>query len=307
MGAFLSYYFGLDQLAKDVTDDVNEDGYGAFTDKFCYAVFDPTQHDKPADRTKDIIAIKHRHSPRTMDRAVFTGCDTLWKCFKKTVWCHPQKPFLGVREEIQEGLAKTGSMAVRHGEYNWKTFEEVDEYVEALSRSIIHRKFCPYLKSGVEGTPDMKFLGIFSENRLEWIMTEIACCSDSITVVPLAVENQFMNEERIQNIINITELSVICVSKATIGVLLDMKSKDLIPKLKNIILFDTPEDAHIALASQVGFNVFSFADLITEGYKIMDCRKDEPTSESILLLGVTSGTTGEPKLAMLSHMNVISG
>ena len=153
----------------------------------------------------------------------------------------------------------------------------------------------------------MKFLGIFSENRLEWIMTEIACCSDSITVVPLAVENQFMNEERIQNIINITELSVICVSKATIGVLLDMKSKDLIPKLKNIILFDTPEDAHITLASQVGFNVFSFADLITEGYKIMDCRKDEPTSESILLLGVTSGTTGEPKLAMLSHMNVISG
>jgi long-subunit acyl-CoA synthetase (AMP-forming) len=56
--------------------------------------------------------------------------------------------------------------------------------------------------SSVEGTPDLKFMGIFSENRLEWIMTEIACCSDSICIVPLAVENQFMNEDRISNVIN---------------------------------------------------------------------------------------------------------
>lgn len=116
-----------------------------------------------------------------------------------------------------------------------------------------------------------------------------------------------MNEDRIKNIINITELEVICASKATIGVLLDMKSKDIIPKLKNIILFDTPEDAHITLASQVGFNIYSFSDLITEGYKILDYKKDEPNQDSILFLGVTSGTTGEPKLAMLSHMNFISG
>ena len=116
-----------------------------------------------------------------------------------------------------------------------------------------------------------------------------------------------MNEDRIQKIINITELSCICVSKATIGVLLDMKSKEMIPNLKNVILFDTPEDAHITLSSQVGFNIFSFSDLIAEGYKLTDQKKDEPNSDSILFLGVTSGTTGEPKLAMLSHMNFISG
>ena len=46
---------------------------------------------------------------------------------------------------------------------------------------------CPWVKSSVEGTPDFKFMGIFSENRLEWIMTELACCSDSICVVPVSV------------------------------------------------------------------------------------------------------------------------
>jgi long-chain acyl-CoA synthetase len=47
--------------------------------------------------------------------------------------------------------------------------------------------------------------------------------------------------------------------------------------------------------------------LIAEGYKLTDQKKDEPNSDSILFLGVTSGTTGEPKLAMLSHLNFIAG
>lgn len=40
---------------------------------------------------------------------------------------------------------------------------------------------------------------------------------------------------------------------------------------------------------------------------MVDQPKQEPTCDSILILGVTSGTTGEPKLAMLSHLNFISG
>ena len=35
--------------------------------------------------------------------------------------------------------------------------------------------------------------------------------------------------------------------------------------------------------------------------------KNEPSPDTILILGITSGTTGEPKIAMLSHINFISG
>jgi long-subunit acyl-CoA synthetase (AMP-forming) len=33
----------------------------------------------------------------------------------------------------------------------------------------------------------MKLMGIFSENRLEWFISELACCSDSIAIVPVPV------------------------------------------------------------------------------------------------------------------------
>jgi len=46
---------------------------------------------------------------------------------------------------------------------------------------------CPLVKSDVNGTPDLKFIGIFSENRPEFFITELACISDSVTVVPISV------------------------------------------------------------------------------------------------------------------------
>ena len=73
--------------------------------------------------------------------------------------------------------------------------------MEALSKSIIKRKFCPLVQANCEGTPDLKFMGIFSENRIEWYMTELAACSHSITLVPVAVEQQFLDENRIVDLI----------------------------------------------------------------------------------------------------------
>lgn len=74
------------------------------------------------------------------------------------------------------------------GEYQWQTWKETDDIVEALANAIIKKKLCKVTKSDVEGTPDLKMMGIFSENRTQWIMIELACCSDSITIVPISVE-----------------------------------------------------------------------------------------------------------------------
>ena len=35
--------------------------------------------------------------------------------------------------------------------------------------------------------------------------------------------------------------------------------------------------------------------------------KEEPTGNSIFFLGITSGTTGAPKISMLSHLNIVCG
>ena len=82
----------------------------------------------------------------------------------------------------------------------------------------------------------------------------------------MAVENQFMNELRISSILNQTQLETLCASNSTIGVILDLKSNTKLPFLKNVILFDNPEDIHIALATQVGLNIYSFYDMVSEGF-----------------------------------------
>lgn len=56
-------------------------------------------------------------------------------------------------------------------------------------------------------------------------MAELAACSDSICIVPVPVVAQFLDDEHISNIIELTEIKTFCASRATIGVLLDLKSK----------------------------------------------------------------------------------
>jgi hypothetical protein len=58
-----------------------------------------------------------------------------------------------------------------------------------------------------------------------------------------------LSEDRIADILNKTELTTICASRKTAGLILDLKSKDRIKKLKNLILFDSADEIHITLAT----------------------------------------------------------
>lgn len=69
-------------------------------------------------------------------------------------------------------------------------------------------------------------------------MTELACISDSVTIVPISADAQFLDSERVTSIIEATGLTTICVSSKTGGFLLDLKSSGKLTTLKNIIVFD---------------------------------------------------------------------
>jgi hypothetical protein len=65
-----------------------------------YAIFDPLQKSKPENRSKDIISFKNKNNPSRLDTVNNKGCDTIWKCFKRTVWRLPNEAFLGERRPL---------------------------------------------------------------------------------------------------------------------------------------------------------------------------------------------------------------
>jgi len=91
MGNTLNYYSGIEYFKDDHSNHLQEDG------RFSYAIFDPTQTAKPQDRTKDIISSANKDKPSRLDTVDYKGCDTVWKCFKRSVWRHPNRPFMGER------------------------------------------------------------------------------------------------------------------------------------------------------------------------------------------------------------------
>ena len=104
----------------------------------------------PKDRTKDIISYKNKSNSSKLDLEYVKGCNTLWKCFKRSVWLHPKRPFLGERgDDSNRNLSRYLPKEEKNvdGEYQWQTFEETDLIVEALSNSLIKNKFCPVIKS----------------------------------------------------------------------------------------------------------------------------------------------------------------
>ena len=108
-------------------------------------------------------------------------------------------------------------------------------------------------------------IGIFAENRPEWIITELASCADSVTLVPIPFINQFIDEDFMTHIINITGLSTICVSKITIKLILDLKLKKVIDSVKNLIIFDDDFNVSEEQCVSAGLKLIRYKFLLSEG------------------------------------------
>ena len=58
-------------------------------------------------------------------------------------------------------------------------------------------------------------------------------------------------------------------------------------------------------AKDLGIKVYNYSDVLEEGKKLPDATFKVPTSETIHMFCYTSGTTGDPKAAMMSHGSFI--
>lgn len=145
-----------------------------------------------------------------------------------------------------------------------------------------------------EGKP-LRTIGIYSRNRLEWLVTDISCWMTSATTVSFY---ESLDAEGIHYVASQTQFSTLFISIEGMNKVIDLKKKGIFPNVKNLVCFDevSPE-----IMAKAGMNVIYFQDLLDLGKKTTDVTMKESERHNVMTICYTSGTTGFPKGTVIEH------
>uniref|UniRef100_A0A4W6E5D3 Long-chain-fatty-acid--CoA ligase n=1 Tax=Lates calcarifer TaxID=8187 RepID=A0A4W6E5D3_LATCA len=135
----------------------------------------------------------------------------------------------------------------------------------------------------------------------EWIISELACYTYSMVVVPLY---DTLGPDAIRFIINTADIStVICDKVEKAQVLLDNVERKETPGLQRIVLMDAFDSALVERGRDCSVHVQAIQEALgREHYR----KPIPPAPDDLSIVCFTSGTTGNPKGVMLTHGNVVA-
>ncbi|RKP26443.1 hypothetical protein SYNPS1DRAFT_14170, partial [Syncephalis pseudoplumigaleata] len=167
-------------------------------------------------------------------------------------------------------------------------------------------------------------LGLYSVNRPEWAIGELGGHRQRMVSVALY---DTLGPATIEFILNHAEVPVLMLSADKILTILQLRDK--LPLLKGLICMDSldtfsdlappstldgipfpgsmPVPGHVlrAWAAEKGLKLIDFAELEAIG-RDSPAAPRNPSADDIATYCYTSGTTGNPKGAILTHLNIIS-
>ncbi|TFK09901.1 ATP-dependent RNA helicase DDX3X [Platysternon megacephalum] len=210
----------------------------------------------------------------------YEDAKTMYEAFQRGLHVSENGPCLGYRKPKQP--------------YQWLTYKQVSDRAEYLGSGLLFK--------GCKPSPD-QCIGIFAQNRPEWIISEYACYTYSMVAVPLY---DTLGPDAIVFIINKADISmVICDKPEKALVLLENCEQGKIPGLKIIILMDLFDDELKDKGAKEGVEILSLQEAEELGRNNLR-EPVPPKPEDLSIVCFTSGTTGNPKGAMLTHENVVA-
>ena len=223
------------------------------------------------------------------------GIDTMWEAFEHNLKVgRAKKNFIGYRKRIGQNQLED--------KYTWVTFEECEKKILNFCRGLNVLNLCPLTQ--MDDDDSFRLLGIYSKNRPEWLYSYFGAVRDSITIVTVY---DTLGDIALEYIFNQTKLTTVVVESKVLKKLLNLAKKEKTCQLKNLIVLDYEDDIPTCdELKKLGFNIFTFDEITKIGDdQGRDVEFHTPGPDTISTINYTSGTTGNPKGAKVSHNSII--
>uniref|UniRef100_A0A3B4BCG4 long-chain-fatty-acid--CoA ligase n=1 Tax=Periophthalmus magnuspinnatus TaxID=409849 RepID=A0A3B4BCG4_9GOBI len=208
---------------------------------------------------------------------IYDDAKTMYEFFLRGARVSNNGPCLGFRKPKQL--------------YEWLSYKEVIQRSENLGSAFVYK--------GHSKSKD-PHIGIFSQNKPEWTVTELACYTYSLISVPLY---DTLGTEAISYIIDKASIStIVCDVEEKINQVLECVSNKT-HSVKTIILMQAPSGDLISKGQDADIEIISLQEMefvLSFMYNVKNHNCDK------LFKHLSVFCSGNPKGAMLTHCNVVS-
>jgi long-chain acyl-CoA synthetase len=266
-----------------------------------YAVF------KSEPKPGETPILVHPDSIKGLTRKNFIDRYTQIDCIEYYKEKRPNSKCLGTREY--------NSKTKKYGNYIWKSWGEIYDLSKLFLYGITKLNLCPEILVDDNDNQKMRFMGIYSRTKEEWMIGSLACQLDSITIVTI-YDTLGMNS--MEFILKQTELTTILAESINLEMLLKLKEDNKLGNVKNIIYILCNEekenlDEIKEKLKNLGINLIKYEAIISTGSncikekdnQIIDKKYKKILPDDIFLICYTSGTTDNPKGVMISPRSLL--